>query len=105
MAFGQDDDDSQRVALGLLAGIIGVVVAVVVGFGVYKAQHPAASAAGTLQQAERAATVAAVAPAPDGAGVVVENGVVKFYFATGKADLADGANAALADAVAAAKSG
>jgi len=45
----------------------------------------------------------AAAPAPsaaalaDGASFVVENGVVKFYFASGKAELAGGANAALAD--------
>lgn len=31
----------------------------------------------------------------DGARVVVENGVIKFYFASGKADLAAGADAAL----------
>ena len=37
--------------------------------------------------------------ADDGASVRVENGVVKFYFATGKADLAAGANEALADIV------
>jgi K(+)-stimulated pyrophosphate-energized sodium pump len=45
-----------------------------------------------------AAPAAAVAPATaDGASFKVENGVVKFYFATGKADLAGGANDALAD--------
>jgi hypothetical protein len=37
--------------------------------------------------------------AADGASVRVENGVVKFYFASGKADLAAGANEALADVV------
>jgi outer membrane protein OmpA-like peptidoglycan-associated protein len=36
---------------------------------------------------------------------VMENGVVKFYFASGKADLAPGALAALGDAIAAAKGG
>jgi outer membrane protein OmpA-like peptidoglycan-associated protein len=35
----------------------------------------------------------------DVASVVVEGGVVKFYFATGKADLATGANEALAEVV------
>ncbi len=50
-----------------------------------------------------AGTTAAVhAPAPaasaaDAASIRVENGVVKFYFATGKAELAGGANDALAD--------
>ncbi|MDE2370545.1 MAG: sodium-translocating pyrophosphatase [Burkholderiales bacterium] len=46
---------------------------------------------------------APAAPAPlaaaDGASIKVDNGVVKFYFATGKAALADGAGAALADIV------
>jgi outer membrane protein OmpA-like peptidoglycan-associated protein len=40
---------------------------------------------------------AASAAAADGASFKVENGVVKFYFASGKADLATGADAALAD--------
>ncbi len=51
-----------------------------------------------------ATTAAAHAPAPaaavamtDGASFRVENGVVKFYFATAKADLAGGAESALAD--------
>ena len=37
--------------------------------------------------------------------MVVENGVVKFFFATGKADLAGGADQALADVVAGVKGG
>ena len=37
--------------------------------------------------------------------MVVENGVVKFYFASGKSDLAPGAVEALADAIAAGKAG
>ncbi len=37
------------------------------------------------------------APAGDAASFRVENGVVKFYFASGKADLASGAEAALAE--------
>ena len=37
--------------------------------------------------------------------MVVENGVVKFYFASGKSELAPGAVAALADAIAAGKAG
>ena len=39
------------------------------------------------------------AAAADAASVSVEGGVVKFYFASGKADLASGAAAALADVV------
>ena len=40
---------------------------------------------------------APVAAAADGASILVEGGVVKFFFATAKADVADGAAAALAD--------
>lgn len=43
--------------------------------------------------------------AEDGASVKVVDGVVKFYFASGKADLATGANEALADAVKAVAAG
>ena len=49
--------------------------------------------------------VAAAAPAADGASVVVENGLVKFYFASGQADVAAGGAAALADAAKAAAEG
>jgi len=44
-----------------------------------------------------AATPAAASATADGASFKVEGGVVKFYFATGKAELATGANDALAD--------
>ena len=43
------------------------------------------------------APVAAVVVAADAASFKVEGGVVKFYFASAKADLATGANDALAD--------
>jgi K(+)-stimulated pyrophosphate-energized sodium pump len=47
------------------------------------------------------APAATAAPTPmaaaDGASFTVENGVVKFFFASGKADIASGAAAALAD--------
>ena len=50
------------------------------------------------------AVVAAPAPvvvAPEGAYIKAENGIVKFYFASGKADIAEGASHALAEVVAA----
>ena len=47
---------------------------------------------------------AAVAVADD-ASVMVENGIVKFYFATGKSDLAQGANEALVDVLNGVKEG
>ncbi|WP_416191340.1 OmpA family protein [Neisseria sp. CCUG12390] len=43
--------------------------------------------------------------ADDAATVLVENGIVKFYFASGKADLAQGAEEALKDVLAGVKDG
>ena len=65
------------------------------------------AAAAPAPAAEAAATgaTAAGAAAADAASVAVENGVVKFYFATGKADIASGADQALADIVAGVKAG
>ncbi len=54
----------------------------------------AATGVSAPQVAEVTETVTVVIP--DGAGIQVENGVVKFYFATGSADLAPGAAQALA---------
>ncbi len=51
------------------------------------------------------AILAADAQNNDAAKVGGENGVVKFYFATGKADLAQGADEALQDVLAGAKEG
>lgn len=92
MALSSSDDDSQqRFALGFLFALIALVVSIVVGAVVYKrgiARAPAAAPA--------AAPAVVVL---DEALVRVENGVVKFYFVTGKAELATGANEALADVV------
>lgn len=100
MSFNSSDDDSQqRFALGFLFALIALVVSTVVGVVVYKrgiAHAPVQAPA---------AAVAAPAAAPgvvvteDVATVVVEGGVVKFFFATAKAELAPGANEALADVV------
>ena len=86
--FSQDDD-KQGLVLGVVFALIALVIALVVGVGIYQSNlEPAPAVA-----------VAATAPATDGASVQVVDGVVKFYFATGKADLATGANEALADVV------
>lgn len=95
-----DDDSQQRFALGFLFALIALVISAVVGTVVVKrvgasgAAKPAATA--VASSAPTAPVAAAVA---DEASVRVENGVVKFYFATAKADLAGGANEALADVV------
>ncbi len=93
--FSQDDD-SQGIALGVVFGVIALVIGLVIGVSVYQT--------GRVNAATAVAPAAAVAIA-DGASVTVENGVVKFYFATGEADLAAGANEALADVVKAVAAG
>ncbi len=94
----QDQDEGTRTAFAVLIPLLVLVVGFVVGLGIHKAKGPTAKVA---------APVAAAAPAAVGAdaSVVVENGVVKFYFASGKADLASGAAEALADTVKAAAAG
>ena len=94
-----DDDSQQRLALGFLFALIALVVATVVGVVVFKrgiAHAPTAPKAGVVQAVEAAAPGVAVV---EEASVVVEGGVVKFYFAVGKADLATGAKQALADVI------
>lgn len=94
-----DDDSQQRFALGFLFALIALVVATVVGVVVFKrgiAHAPTAPKAGVVQAVEAAAPGVAVV---EEASVVVEGGVVKFYFAIGKADLATGAKQALADVI------
>ena len=94
-----DDDSQQRFALGFLFALIALVVATVVGVVVFKrgiAHAPAVPKAGVVQAVEAAAPGVAVV---EEASVVVEGGVVKFYFAVGKADLATGAKQALADVI------
>ena len=97
MSYNSSDDDSQqRFALGFLFALIALVVSTVVGVVVYKRGIAHAPA-----QAPAAVSAAApgVVVVEDVAAVVVEGGVVKFFFATGKAELAAGANEALADVV------
>jgi outer membrane protein OmpA-like peptidoglycan-associated protein len=110
--FSQDDDSQQRVALFLVFGLVALVVASVLFFGV---RHRGAStqASGTQVPAAVTSEHAASAPASltetqavsDAASVKVEQGLVKFYFASGKADLATGASEALAGMVQSAQAG
>lgn len=96
MSFSSSDDDSQqRFALGFLFALILLVISTVVGTVVYKRGTAHAPA----PKAVAAAPAPAAVVADDAASVRVENGVVKFFFATGKADLAAGAADALADVV------
>jgi outer membrane protein OmpA-like peptidoglycan-associated protein len=108
----QDDDQDFRVVIAVLIPALLLAVGLAVGIGIQKsrggaAAKPAAAAVAPAEMAAPAAAepAAAAAAVSDDASVVVENGVVKFYFASGKSDLAPGALAALADAIAAAKDG
>ena len=96
MSSSNDNDEQQRFALGFLFALIALVVSTVVGVVVYKrAIQPARAPAPAV--AVVAAPEAAILPLADAARIKIENGVVKFYFATGKSEVAAGANEALAD--------
>ena len=114
--FSQDDDGEQRVALFVVFGLIALVLALVLVLAV------GVSRSSGLMKAGRAANAGALPPksadsvpaqmtpavaqaASDAASVKVEQGVVKFYFASGKADLAAGASQAMADLVKGAQAG
>lgn len=107
----QDDgvDGAQGLVLWVVFGLVALVIALVVGVSVYQRGKMAAmpktavAAAKTVLPANDVANAAQ--NAMDAASVKVENGVVKFYFASGKSDLAAGANAALADVIKGAKDG
>jgi len=93
----QDNEPEQRVVAVVLIALIVLIIGGVLGLGLF-------SARGAKPPKAAAAPAAVVVSATD-ASVVVENGVVKFYFATGKADLAPGALVALAESIEAAKGG
>jgi outer membrane protein OmpA-like peptidoglycan-associated protein len=97
----QDDEPENRVLAFVLMAAVTLAVGLAVGIGIQKSR----GVAGAPASASAPAAASAAAPIGDDASVVVENGVVKFYFASGKADLASGALDALGEAIAAAKAG
>lgn len=115
--FLQSDDAQQGLVLGLVLVIVIAVVALVMGVALYRSvvdaalDLAAAPPAATRVPTPVPAAVATPPTAPsaqatsDAASVTVEYGVVKFYFASGSADLADGAADALVDVVKAARGG
>ena len=90
--MGSQDDDNTGVALGVVFAVVVLVVVMVIGLGRYSTNLAAVKPV-------------AAAVVTDGASVKVEGGVVKFYFASGKSDLAAGGNEALADVVKAVAAG
>ena len=99
MSFNSSDDDSQtRFALGFLFALIALVVSTVVGVVVYKrgiADPPTAAIVGT---ADGIGPAAVVVQETDSV-IVMDGGMVKFFFASGKTEVAAGANQALAEVV------
>ncbi len=93
------DDDNQGLVLGVVFGVIALVVALVIGLGIHS-RHPAKSVA-----AATVAPVAVLAVAVDGPSIRVGEGVVVFYFTSGKAELADGAAQALGNVATAVSGG
>jgi len=129
--FSQDDDGQQGLVLALVLGLLVFVITLVIGISLYRLHR--ASPSGPPPVSVTAAvpavptpTASAPAPAPapalpevsqailasqasqaaaDAATVKVEQGVVRFYFASGSADLAAGAVDAMSDLIKAAKGG
>lgn len=101
----QDNDQDTRVVAVVLISAILLAVGLALGFGISKARSGGSPASSSLATVPVAAAVPALSLASDDASVVVESGVVKFYFASGKADLAAGALQALGDSVLAAQAG
>ncbi|MEY4295877.1 MAG: hypothetical protein RLY82_1565 [Pseudomonadota bacterium] len=112
--FSKEDDDNGGV-LGLIFGLVALVVASVIGFGIYQANFKAkevktpvvvaATDNVAIQALNAPVADASASVAADAASVKVENGVVKFFFASGKSEVAAGGNEALADVVKAIASG
>ncbi len=111
MSYEENKDEEQRVVWGVLIALgtvlIGGIIAFAasVGSGDSGATKSAANGAAAVAATPAAAVAPAAPAAADGSKVVVENGVVKFYFGSGKADLAQGSDAALADVVKGLKAG
>lgn len=110
----QDEDSEKRVALFVIFGLVAAVVVGVLTFSVMRGGSSTKTAVATApvtlaieSAAPLAVSGAAAATAvnSDDASIKVEQGVVKFYFASGKADLAPGASEALADLVRSAQAG
>lgn len=120
------DEDNQQENAGVIAVVaiailIAIGTALFMGVGAVRKQAAGstvgltASAAVEADVDASAAQPAAVAvaddansntaPVGDEAAIKVVDGVVRFYFATGKSAVADGAQEALTEAVAAAKAG
>lgn len=126
--FSQDDEGRQGLVLALVLGLVVFVITLVIGISLHRLHRaqpsgPPPSSSIALVPAVPALVASAPAPAvvpvlpevsqaiqasqaaADAASVKVEQGVVRFYFASGQAELAAGAADAMTDLVRAAKGG
>ena len=102
-----DNDDNQGVVWAILIGVILLAISLAVGMGLYRTSKAAGGADGAVSTSAAVGAPVGAAPgspaemtnAADVPSIRVENGVVKFYFATGSAALANGAADALGDVV------
>jgi flagellar motor protein MotB len=93
--MSNQDDESTGWVLGIVFSLLVLVIGLVLGIALHKSGSKKA-----LMPATAAAAVAApLADAAAGPSVKIDNGVVKFYFASGKADVAPGAAEALVEVV------
>ncbi|WP_372662070.1 OmpA family protein [Hydrogenophaga sp.] len=109
MSSNNEEPDHSIVAAVLIT-IVLLTIGLTAGVGLHSVRANAGKSTGVstaMAAAEPAASASTTAntSASADASVVVENGVVRFYFASGNADLASGALDALGDAIAAATSG
>lgn len=103
-----DDHKEQRLGLWLVGGAAALATAATLFFSVWGWESGKIEGSPNDGQTAAAAYDHSSAPrqlADDAAAVFVENGIVKFYFATGKSDLAAGAEEALKDVLAGVKNG
>ncbi len=96
-----NDDDQQNFILAFLLALIALVIFFVIGIVLWHKGHSVKPPVVPIAAVAAPTTIAVVTETvtvtiPDGASIRVDNGVVKFYFATGSADLAPGAAEALA---------
>ena len=105
--MNNDDEDNytQRNLLIFIGVLVGLVTTAIVVWAAWLGLNGGAAAEASAPAAASAVAAAPLELKDDESKVVVENGVVKFYFAVGKADLATGADEALKDVIAGVKEG
>jgi outer membrane protein OmpA-like peptidoglycan-associated protein len=96
--MSSNDDDNQGLVLGIVFSVIAVVIFLTIGVAIHKSGSMDMKPA-PAKSAAMPSGASASAAGLDAASVKVVDGVVKFYFASGKADVAADGNAALADIV------